>query len=266
MGKTVLVTGASSGFGLLTARLLASRGHLVFGTSRAPKGDLPGVRVLPLDVTDGESVRRCLGQVREEAGRIDVLINNAGSGIAGAIADTTADEARGQFETNFWGVVRMTQAVLPQMLARGRGRIVTAGSMGGHAGLPFQAFYSASKFALEGFNEALRLELAGTGVDATIVCPGDFKTGFTAARRFAAASREGLFADRLRRTMAIYERDEARGSSPEAVAGLLARLVAAPKVDVRYFAGNLEQRAGMLLKRLLPARLFEALMRHTYSL
>lgn len=264
--KTILITGASSGLGRSIARHLADQGHRVFGTSRHPTGDVERVRMLPLDVTDDASAARCVEAVLAEAGTLDVLVNNAGSGICGAIADTTPAEAREQMDVNFWGPVRMTRLVLPHLLRQRSGRIVTIGSMAGHAALPFQPYYSASKFALEGYNEALRLELCGTGVDATIVCPGDFKTGFTAARRLVANARSVDFGDRLARTLAIYERDENAGADPQNVARLLARLVDARSVDVRYFVGKAEQRVGMVLKRWLPARRFEAIMRATYRI
>jgi len=264
--KVVLVTGASSGFGRSIAAVLAARGHHVFGTSRDPRDGESGVTMLELDVTRDESVEACVAAVMTSEGRVDVLVNNAGIGLAGAVEDTTLEEARWQMETNFFGPVRMIRAVLPGMRSQGKGRIITVGSMAGHAALAFQPYYSSSKFALEALNEALRLELRGSGIDSTIVCPGDFRTGFTSARVFAAGARSGRNASQLATTVGVYERDETHGADPRLLADLVARLVDEPRLRVRYFVGRLDQRIGIHLKRLLPAAVFERFMRGIYKL
>lgn len=266
MSKVVLVTGASSGFGQLIAEQLAARGHRVFGSSRRTLPDRPGIRMLVLDVTDAAQVERAVAQVLAEAGRLDVLINNAGVGLCGAVEDTSLAEAQWQMDTNFFGAVRMIRAVLPAMRAQGRGRILTVSSLAGLAGLPFQAFYSASKYALEGLNEALRLELAGSGIEHATLNPGDFRTGFTDARVLTRQAHDGVLAGQLARTLAIYQRDEQQGADPRRVAELAARLVEQPRLAVRYPVGSLGQRAGIFAKRLLPARLFERLMKMTYAI
>ncbi len=266
MSKVILVTGASNGFGQLIATHLAAQGHRVFGTSRRALADQGRVRMLVLDVTDEALVEQAVAQVISEAGRIDVLINNAGVGLCGAVEDTTLAEAQWQMDTNFFGTVRMIRAVLPQMRRQGRGRIITVSSLAGLAGLPYQPYYSASKYALEGLHEALRLELSGSGIDATCVNPGDFRTGFTDARVFTQQARSGHHAAQLATTLAIFERDEARGDNPQAVAELVARLVEQDALAVRYPVGPWAQRAGIFAKRLLPARWFEYLIRRSYSI
>ncbi|MCY1544587.1 putative oxidoreductase SadH [compost metagenome] len=169
-------------------------------------------------------------------------------------------------ETNFFGPVRTIAAVLPHMRAQGGGRIITVSSLAGLIGMPFQAFYSASKFALEGLNEGLRLELSGSGIDATTINPGDFKTGFTAARVFARGALNGAHATQLRRTVGIYERDERTGADPQLVARLAARLVEQKRIGVRYGVGRLDQRLSALLRRFIPAALFERMMRSVYAI
>jgi NAD(P)-dependent dehydrogenase (short-subunit alcohol dehydrogenase family) len=264
--KVVLVTGASSGFGRCIARSLADRGHRAYGTSRRPVGDDGAVRMLALDVTRDDSVSRCVGELLAAEGRIDVLVNNAGGGLCGSVEDSSLEEIRWQMETNFFGAVRMLKAVLPPMRAQRAGRLITISSLGGLVGLPYQPFYSASKFALEGLSEALRLELKGSGIDATTVAPGDFATGFTAARVFAKAARSPAHAERMQRVVSIYERDERGGADPQRVADLVVRLVSAPRLRVRYAVGRWDQRASVLLKRLLPAGLFERILQATYSI
>jgi NAD(P)-dependent dehydrogenase (short-subunit alcohol dehydrogenase family) len=264
--KVILVTGASSGFGKAIAERLAADGHTVFGTSRQATADVGAVRMLALDITDDLSVETCVAQILANAGRIDVLINNAGTGLCGSVEDTSIDEARWQMETNFFGAVRMIRAVLPSMRRQGSGRFITVSSLAGLAGLPYQPYYSASKFALEGLNEALRLESAGSGIDSTTINPGDFKTGLTGARVVARDAYSPLHGARLKRTLEIYARDELNGPGPEMVAELAARLVVQKTVGVRYLVGRFHQRLGMMLKRWLPATLFERVMRMTYSL
>jgi NAD(P)-dependent dehydrogenase (short-subunit alcohol dehydrogenase family) len=264
--RVVLVTGASSGFGQAIARTLAARGQRVYGTSRRPAGDDGAVRMLALDVNDDASVARCVAAVLAAEQRIDVLVSNAGVGLCGAVEDSGIDEIRWQLETNFIGAVRVLRAVLPAMRAQRSGRLITIGSLGGLTGMPYQPFYSASKFALEGLTEALRLELAGSGIDATIVEPGDFRTGFTDARVFARAARSPAHRERLERVVAIYERDERNGADPQRVGELVAKLVEARRLRVRYSVGRWDQRAALFAKRLLPAAWFERLVASLYAI
>lgn len=266
MSKIVLVTGASSGLGQAIAERLAAQGHTVFGTTRMPKGDVGKVRMIALDVTDDFSVTRAINQVIAAAGRIDVLINNAGVGICGAVEDTGLDEVRRQMETNFFGSVRTIHAVIPHMRAQGAGRIINVSSLAGLVSLPFQAYYSASKFALEALNEALRMELSGTGIDSTNINPGDFRTGFTAARVFTRQALAGRNATQLTTTVGMYERDENKGADPALVAELAARLVVQRKVSVRYSVGRFDQRLMVLVKRAIPAWVFERMMKVVYAI
>jgi NAD(P)-dependent dehydrogenase (short-subunit alcohol dehydrogenase family) len=161
--KVVLITGVSSGIGEATARLLAQRDFTIFGTARNPSGvePIPGVEVLPLDVCSDESVNKCVDTVVERAGRVDILINNAGYGLGGVIEEVTVEEAKAQFETNFFGVVRMVRRVLPIMRKQGSGQIINISSGLGLSSLAFVGLYSASKFALEGYTEAAQYSQQG---------------------------------------------------------------------------------------------------------
>jgi NAD(P)-dependent dehydrogenase (short-subunit alcohol dehydrogenase family) len=185
--RVALVTGASAGIGQACADLLSRAGWAVTGASRrgTSSGGWPG---LVMDVDDDTSVRDGVRQVMLTHGRIDAVVAAAGWGVAGAVEHTTVDEAKAQFETNFWGCVRLVQAVLPAMRAQRGGRIVLISSIGGVLGIPFQAFYSASKFALEGLGESLAYEVAPFGIDVTLVQPGNVRTDFTANRRLAMAA------------------------------------------------------------------------------
>ncbi len=267
--KVILVTGTTSGFGRMIAERLAAKGHRVYGTRLPDFGGDPDAFTFPmleLDVTCDDSVEHCVAELIQREGRIDVLINNAGVSIAGALEDTAMDEAHWQMEVNFFGPLRMIRAVTPHMRRLGSGRILTTGSMAGHAGLPYQSIYCAAKHALEGVNEAFRLELGGSGIDASIICPGDFNTGFTAARVYTRDADSAVHGRQMRVTMGIAEEDERNSPDPGRVADLVVRLVDTPHLRVRYFVGRFSQRASMCLKRLMPAALFERLVRATYRL
>ena len=285
----VLVTGASSGIGKACAEWLFARGCRVYGTSRqaaralveARTSDLaPLLCMIPLDVTSDSSVEAAVGIVLACEGRIDAVVNNAGFGIAGAVELTTMEEAREQFETNFFGTVRVCRAVLPIMRQQGSGRILNVSSIAGRIGIPFQAFYSASKFAIEGFTEALRMEVAPFGIQVVLIEPGDFRTGFTAARKFvgrgfrpgdkyvgrgfspgdAAPALKGrptyeAYGDSQARALAVMEHDETHGATPDAVARLVHRIITARSPGVRYAVGPVSERLALILQRLLPSRL-----------
>ncbi len=270
--KVVLITGASVGFGKACADRLHNLGHRVYGTSRRatfPQASAcgPGFTMIPLDVTDENSVRAAIAFVQGREGRIDVVVNNAGVGLAGAIEDTSSDEAKALFDTNFFGMHRVCRAVLPLMRAQGCGLIVNVSSIGGLITIPFQGFYSASKYAVESMTDALRMELAPFGIDLCLIEPGDFKTGFTAARVFAAASGVGsAYAERCRRAVQIMERDEQNGADPAELAVLLAKIVAARRPKPRYLAGRIMQKLGPLLKRVLPSRWVDKILMSTYGI
>jgi NAD(P)-dependent dehydrogenase (short-subunit alcohol dehydrogenase family) len=264
--KTILVTGASSGFGLHIGNTLASAGYRVFGTGLEESPDRPGVRMIRMNADDDASVQACVARVMAESGRIDVLFNNAGFGLCGAIEDTSVDEAKAQFETNYFGAVRMLREVLPIMRRQQAGRVVVTGSLASEVALPFQPHYSASKYAIRALIDSLRLELGGTPLDATVIEPGDFATGFTAARRYAAGARTGILAAQMEATVGIMERDERSGPGPEAMGKLCLKLVEARKLKPVYAIGRRDQRLLVLLKRWIPASWFELIMARYYGL
>ncbi len=182
MDKVVLVTGASAGIGRATATNLAAAGWAVVGASRRGTAS-EGWTGLVMDVDDDGSVAAGVRSVIDRFGHIDALVTCAGWGLAGAVENTPIADAKAQLETLFWGTVRVVQTVLPAMRANKSGRIVLFSSIGGVIGLPFQAFYSASKFAIEGWGEALAYEVGPFGIKVTLVQPGNFRTDFTENRR-----------------------------------------------------------------------------------
>lgn len=262
----VLVTGASSGLGAATAKLLASRGMRVFGTSRSAeetKNDGPVTR-FRLDVRSTESVETCVARVLASAGRIDALVNNAGYTFASAVEEASIEEAKAQLETNFFGAARMMRSVLPIMRRQGGGRIVNVTSLAGLLGVPFHAYYSASKFALEGLSEGLRQEVRCFGIHVSCIEPGDFRTGVTAAR---AQAKEGIdaYAGMRDRAIDIMKKSEQSGPDPSGVAELVARVLAARRPKLRYRVGT-DARWIPRLRRLMPEFLFEAALRRNYRI
>jgi NAD(P)-dependent dehydrogenase (short-subunit alcohol dehydrogenase family) len=261
--KAVLVTGASSGIGRAIAQHLVTQGWRVFGTSRGERPAKPpaGVEMITLDVDDDASVTRGVALVLERAGRLDAVINNAGSAIMGAVEDTSLDEARAQMETNFFGVLRICRAVLPVMRRKKRGHIVNISSLSGVFGTPFSGLYSASKFAVEGMSEALRFETRKLGIRVVLIEPGDHRSALAATRRTVkAAITNAAYRDAFARFKANQEKDEANAPPPDAVAKLVAKVLADLYPKPRYTVGLLGQRIVVPLRRLLPGKLFEAIV------
>lgn len=254
--KIVLLTGGSSGIGLAAARQLARRGHTVYTVSRrvmdAENDSRSGGSIRPFaaDVTDEASLVAVVSGLLAAEGRLDALVCNAGNGIAGAVEDTSDEETRYQFETNFFGVCNAVRLCLPA-LRRSRGRIVIVSSVAAVAPIPFQAFYSASKAALLSYAAALRLELSPFGVQCGCVLPGDTRTGFTDARRYTRLADAGVYAPYMRKAVGVMERDERRGMTPEAVAAAVTRQVTCRRVRPRVVPG-LSYRFLCLLMKHLP--------------
>ena len=264
--KVILVTGASSGIGRACALALAQQGHRVYGTSRNPRHTESDFTMLTMDVTDAASVQAAVQALLDRAGRIDVVINNAGIGYGGAVEDTSIEEAQAILDTNFFGALRMCHAVLPTMRAQGSGTLINISSIGGTIALPFQGFYSASKYALEAMSEALRMEVKRFGIHVALVEPGDTRTEFTANRRNTQAAAESpVYRETYRRALAQIEADERNGAPPEAVARIVMRIVATPRPRVRYLVGPFHQKLAVLVKRLVPSGLFERIIMMVYG-
>ena len=262
----ILITGISSGFGLETARLLASEGYIVYGTVRRKVEPLKGVHYLKVDVRDKEAVDEAVKHIVETEGRIDVLVNNAGMGIGGPLEFATEEEVREQMDTNFMGLVHCVDAVLPYMRAQGSGRIIALSSIGGLMGLPFQGFYSASKFAIEGYCEALRLETRPFGIKVIVVRPGDFSTGFTASRKKVANAEAMQIYRTYAESMEKVEHDETSGLKPQVLACRISRIIRKKNPRHGYVVASFEQRLSVFLKRILPARWFACIIGSYYKL
>jgi len=265
--RVVLISGASTGIGQASAERLSAVGHRVYGTSRNPSGASSGFTMLRMDVTSDDSVDQAVATVVGREGRLDVVVNNAGFGLAGSIEDTSNEEAKLQFEANFFGVLRLTRAALPHMRDRGSGLIVNVSSLAGVFGVPFQGLYVATKFAMEGLTESLRQEVRPFGVCATLIEPGDVKTSITrnrvVSRRAAIA---GPYEPWFARALACIQHDELTAGPPSLVADLLVKILSKRWPRVRYTVGRRGQTLAAVAKRWLPSGLFERIIMSHYGI
>jgi NAD(P)-dependent dehydrogenase (short-subunit alcohol dehydrogenase family) len=257
MAKVVLITGASAGIGRACADRLHQNGWTVVGASR--RGSSPGGWApMTMDVDIDDSVQTGVTTVIEEHSRLDAVIACAGWGLAGPVELTPIADAQDQLDTNFWGAVRVVQAALPIMRRQGGGRVVLISSIGGMLGIPFQAFYSASKFAMEGYGEALAYEVAPFGIEVTLVEPGNVRTDFTSSRRDVGSSEaDDVYRAAVSKAVGLMERDEANGVDPDAVARVVEQILKAARPRRRVSVGKMGERVGIVGKRVLPYRLFE---------
>ena len=248
------------------ASQLNADGHKVYGTYRRDSDPLPGVTYIRADVRDQESLKNGVAQVVEAEGRIDTLISNAGMGIGGPLEFTSVEDAQRQMDVNFMGMVRMVSLVVPIMRQQRHGHIICVSSIGGLMGLPYQGMYSASKFAIEGYCEALRLEVRQFGINVTVINPGDFSTGFT-AQRDKVDNPEALDAyPGYAKSMQSIEHDENSGLQPDRLARRISRIVRKRHPRNRYIIATLVQKSSVVLKAILPAKWFDKILGSYYQL
>ena len=262
----ILITGITSGFGKAMAARLSADGHKVYGTHRKATDFLPGVTYIKADAQNAADCEAAVKQVVDAEGRIDVFINNAGMGIGGPLEFTSLEDAQRQMDVNWMGMVRFLHWVVPAMRGQGGGKIICFSSIGGLMGLPFQGLYSASKFAIEGYCEALRMETRAFGIKVVVIEPGDFATGFTASRASVADPEAYEAYPSYKRSLESIEHDETTGLKPEFLAARISKIVNAKNPRYSYIVATLEQRLSVLLKAILPASWFSAILRSYYKL
>ncbi len=262
MSKVVLITGASSGLGKATACHLADLGYVVYGTCRNPNQyeTPPNYKLISLDLNQPTSIQSAVEELLEEKGRIDVLINNAGSGIIGPMEELEIDALRANFETNCYGPLLLMQKVLPVMRKQKAGFVVSITSIGCAMGLPFRGAYSASKGALSLLTESLRMEVKPFGIKMCTVAPGDFVSDIASRRYYAPQKEQSPYEAIYKRNLATIDAHVSSGIQPEVIAHEIARILPQKNPKVHYRVGAPLQKFSVVLKGILPNRLFEKLL------
>ena len=274
-GNVVLITGASSGIGKAIAEALMKNGLKVYGTSRKPGGNAgqsdPNasqnggfLKMVQLDVCSEESVKKAVDEVIAQEGRIDILINNAGFGLAGAVEDTSPEEAYKQLNTNFLGALRMYRAVLPVMRKQKKGLIINISSVMGFISIPYQSMYSASKYALESMSEVLRMEVKPFGIKVVLIEPGDIHTGLTENREFVAACKNNsVYKEQCDKAIDSMAKSEMNGPPPTIVVKDIFRILKKRNPPIRVVVG-FSYKLVAFLKRILPSRWVEFIVTKLY--
>ena len=268
--KVVVITGASKGIGRATAKLFLEKGCTVYALSRSGC-DLGGVNSVVCDVTDGIQLKKAIDGVYESEKRIDILINNAGSGISGAVEKTVTADARRLFELNFFAPFEAIKYTIPYMrsLKSGRGinaggKIINVGSIAGAMHIPFQAFYSASKAAVEALTNCLRGELAPFGIKLTTIMPGDTRTNFTDAREKDFVKEDPDYGERIYNSIKLMEEDERGGMPPEKVAQKIYKAACLKSPKPAYIVG-FKYNFFAFLNKALPKRLVQWVLNSMYA-
>ncbi|XMB66361.1 SDR family oxidoreductase [Mycoplasmatota bacterium zrk1] len=263
-GKVALVVGASSGVGKECANYLLESGYKVYGTSRKATFDNSSnmLSMIPLDVTDESTIKEAVDYILEKEGGIGVLINCPGYGLAGAIEDTSIEEAKRVFDTNFFGIMNVCNFVLPHMRRQRKGLIINISSVAGFISLPFQSMYSASKYALESLTESYRMEVSNSGVKFSLIEPGDMKTNFL--REYVVKSENSDYKERCDQAVNKMIKDEQNGPEPRVVIKELKHILKKKNPPIRRIVG-LDYKMIGILKKLLPAKFVEFVIIKMYG-
>jgi short-subunit dehydrogenase len=265
--QVILVTGASSGIGESIASFLHQKGNIVYGTSRnTPKQHSSGFHLVQLNINDTNSVNQCVQNIISKEGRIDVLVNNAGIGLAGAVEEITEEDVRLILDTNVVGLHRTCQAVLPHMRQQRSGKIINIGSMAGMIGLPFRAYYSATKFAVEGFSEALSMEIKQFGIKVVLVQPGDMKTKINQNRIEIEGDQHSPYFKSFNFVRAKFNHAVDNAFDPVVIAKIVNKVILAKNPNFRYKKGAFFENFSLTVKRIVPFRWFETFVTMYYQM
>ncbi len=268
MSKVVFITGASSGIGKAIGEFLIEKGFKVFGTSRNPDSvsHKPNFPLIPLEVSNTESIQNAIATVVKEAGRIDVLVNNAGVGITGPLEETPKKEIIKAYEVNVFGPLEVCRAVVPIMREQGSGLIINITSIAGYMGLPYRGVYSATKASLEVLTEAYRMEVAPFGIKMTNVAPGDFATNIAAGRYHSPILQNSPYKKVYGETLKTMNEHVNHGDDPQVMAKVVLDIIQSKNPKVHYRVGSFLQRFSIYLKKWMPDRRYEKMLKKHYGL
>jgi NAD(P)-dependent dehydrogenase (short-subunit alcohol dehydrogenase family) len=267
MSKVVLITGGSSGIGKSIGEFLHHKGFVVYGTSRNPERVLNSIfPLVALDVRNPESIQTAVTKIIAISGRLDIVINNAGVGITGPLEEIPSREIKNNFETNFFGPIEVMKAVLPQMRAQKSGLIINVTSIAGYMGLPYRSIYSASKGALELVTESLRMEVKSFGIHITNVAPGDFATNIASGRYHAPAAVGSAYEESYGESLRTIDQHVDNGSDPSEMAAAVYKVIQTKEPKIHYKVGAFTQKFSIVLKRILPDKIYEKMLMKHYKL
>lgn len=267
MPKVVFITGGSSGIGKAIGDYLSERGYQVFGTSRNPQNlQHSSFPILKMDVKDTESITNVISEILSKTQKIDVVINNAGIGITGPIEETPEEEIKKALQTNFHGPINVIKAVLPQMRKQGFGHILNITSIAGYMGLPYRGIYSASKAALEITIEAMRMETLQFGIKMTNIAPGDFATNIAAGRYHSPVLENSPYKKDYGNTLKMMNEHVDNGSDPLEMAKVVHKIIETKNPRIHYKVGSPLQKFSIVLKRILPDKVYERMLLNHYGL
>jgi len=265
MQKVVLITGASAGIGKESAIQLANKGYIVYAaarrTDKLKELEAYGIHSITLDVTQEDSIINCVKTIIDKEKQIDVLINNAGYGSYGSVEDVPLEEAKYQFEVNIFGLARLSQEIIPYMRRQKSGRIINVSSIGGRIGEPHGAWYHATKFALEGLSDSMRMELKQFGIDVVVIQPGAIKSEWNEIARDKMLQTSGStdYGDLVKKHIALFKYADKRASEPKVIADVIYKAVKSSKPKTRYVAGE-GAKIILFLRKLLSDKGFDNLM------
>ena len=267
MSKVVLITGASSGIGESIATFLNDKGFIVYGTSRNPKNiEKYPFKLIALDVTKKETIQKAVETVVENEGRLDILINNAGMGITGAVEETPVNEMKAVFDTNFYGVVDCIQIAAPYLRKNKESLIINVTSIAGYMGLPFRGVYSSVKGALKILTESLNMEMQQFGIDVVSVAPGDFATNIAAGRYHTPVFDDSPYKEVYQRNLDLMDAHVDDGKDPEVMAKAVLKIINSKKRKIHYEVGAFMEKFSIVLKAILPDKVYQKLLMNHYKM
>ncbi len=266
MNKVVLITGASSGIGRATAEFLYQKGYKVYGTCRTPEKKNQSFTSIALDLNKIETIEKAIETVIDREGRIDVLINNAGTGITGSIEDTPTIEMRKAFDTNFFGTIDVIKSVLPQMRKQRSGLIINLTSIAGYMGLPFRGVYSSSKSALERVTESIRMEVKKFGITITNIAPGDFVTNIAANRYHTPVFDDSPYKEVYQKNLDLMNAHVNSGGDPIQIAEKIYKIINNKNPKIHYKVGSFIEELSIVLKQVLPNKIYEKMIMNYYKM
>lgn len=268
MSKVAFITGGTSGIGRAICNELLAKGMIVYGSGRKViNGDqLDGYHLVQCDVTKDVSVHNAIQYIVEKEGRIDLVVNNAGIGMAGAIEDSEIGEILNVYNTNVAGVLRVCKTVLPVMREQGSGYIINISSVGGLMGLPYRGIYSSSKSSVELISEAMSMEVMKFGVKVVLIEPGDFNTSINQNRKVSQKTNQSIYREEFDRIHQIINKEVSEGGDPRKIGKLVWRIVNNPNPRVRYNTGNFTSKLALAIKRMIPSRWFESIIMKHYNI